>query len=230
VCVREKGRRGRNRVVKEEAEAERKRREEKLNSLVRTHLCLSYDRCLLSSLSLSLSIYLISLFFSFPFSPCMHISIYSYLFTSSLSLSSLFHKGNPGKCGLNLLLPIVGKALNLGSKNTYQAKAGDRLRIITPGGERKLEERRESKGRRKKEEGRRKKEEGRRKKRERERRRGNDIDLIFSLPFASFSLLFSSLLSSPHRCTNRSSLIVWVGVSTTSIDYRSRLNHLLSVL
>jgi 5-oxoprolinase (ATP-hydrolysing) len=42
--------------------------------------------------------------------------------------------GQPGKQGRNLFIRRDGTTLNLGGKNEIQAKAGDRIRILTPGG------------------------------------------------------------------------------------------------
>jgi 5-oxoprolinase (ATP-hydrolysing) len=42
--------------------------------------------------------------------------------------------GAPGQLGLNLFLFRDGRTVNLGGKNEILAKAGDRIRILTPGG------------------------------------------------------------------------------------------------
>ena len=42
--------------------------------------------------------------------------------------------GQPGKQGKNLFIRSNGRTLNLGGKNEIRAKAGDRIRILTPGG------------------------------------------------------------------------------------------------
>ena len=42
--------------------------------------------------------------------------------------------GLPGKQGKNIFIRSDGRTLNLGGKNEIQAEAGDRIRILTPGG------------------------------------------------------------------------------------------------
>jgi 5-oxoprolinase (ATP-hydrolysing) len=42
--------------------------------------------------------------------------------------------GQPGKTGQNIFIRANGRTLNLGGKNEIRAKAGDRIRILTPGG------------------------------------------------------------------------------------------------
>jgi 5-oxoprolinase (ATP-hydrolysing) len=42
--------------------------------------------------------------------------------------------GEPGQKGENLLIKNDGSEINLGGKNQFEAKPGDRLRILTPGG------------------------------------------------------------------------------------------------
>ncbi|CAL8463366.1 g2900 [Coccomyxa elongata] len=42
--------------------------------------------------------------------------------------------GGPALAGLNLLLTADGRTVNLGGKNNVQLRAGERLRILTPGG------------------------------------------------------------------------------------------------
>lgn len=47
--------------------------------------------------------------------------------------------GGPAAKGLNLLLRKDGRVVNLGAKSTVAVDAGDRLRILTPGGCRRSE-------------------------------------------------------------------------------------------
>lgn len=42
--------------------------------------------------------------------------------------------GQPGQAGLNLLIKADGRTINLGSKATVHVQAGDRFRLLTPGG------------------------------------------------------------------------------------------------
>jgi 5-oxoprolinase (ATP-hydrolysing) len=42
--------------------------------------------------------------------------------------------GKPGKCGQNIFIPKAETGRDIGGKNEISAKAGDRLRILTPGG------------------------------------------------------------------------------------------------
>lgn len=42
--------------------------------------------------------------------------------------------GNPGKCGLNLLIKKGGLKVNIGGKCSTEIDSGDRIRIETPGG------------------------------------------------------------------------------------------------
>jgi 5-oxoprolinase (ATP-hydrolysing) len=42
--------------------------------------------------------------------------------------------GQPGKKGKNIFIRSNGRTLNLGGKNEIRARAGDRIRILTPGG------------------------------------------------------------------------------------------------
>ena len=44
------------------------------------------------------------------------------------------HGGSDGACGLNLWIRNDGKEINVGGKNTFIVNAGDRVRILTPGG------------------------------------------------------------------------------------------------
>jgi 5-oxoprolinase (ATP-hydrolysing) len=41
--------------------------------------------------------------------------------------------GGSAQAGLNLLLTADGRTVNLGGKNNVQLRAGERLRILTPG-------------------------------------------------------------------------------------------------
>ena len=42
--------------------------------------------------------------------------------------------GEPGQKGQNLLLRPDGTRIDLGGKNQFEARPGDRIRILTPGG------------------------------------------------------------------------------------------------
>lgn len=49
-------------------------------------------------------------------------------------ICALCSPGDAAACGMNLLITAEGKILNLTGKNTYAAKAGDRIRVMSPGG------------------------------------------------------------------------------------------------